>query len=118
MTFFDRIVCKSEAHCGLCRRRMGGRAWRHQVTRGALPPDFDCVRGKAWLTEVMALPGRRLGVSPMEAMARACGPLAAGYIRQLDILYRRPPEHLPCRDRVAYRMRLLAKAKWYREQMN
>jgi hypothetical protein len=44
--------CRSGAHCGTCRDRDGGRAWRASLASlYVLPPaapDFACPHGRAW----------------------------------------------------------------------
>ena len=114
--FHESLACRGHAHCLRCRQLVPGRAWRRIVLGNRGEPDFACPEGREWThTEEPKLVIRadRVPISPLEQLARTCAPVPAGYIRQLDLLYRRPPRHVACRSRRAFRERLMAKARWY-----
>ena len=50
--FRKSVACSAGTHCGTCRDRNGGRAWRASLAAiFELPPggvDFTCPHGKAW----------------------------------------------------------------------
>jgi hypothetical protein len=52
LTLEQSNTCKGRAHCGTCRNREGGRAWRESLgVAFILPagaPDFPCPYGVPW----------------------------------------------------------------------
>ena len=48
--FTDSVHCTSGAHCGTCRDREGGRAWRRQIAAafGLSSVNWLCPQDKPW----------------------------------------------------------------------
>jgi hypothetical protein len=74
------IICASRTHCGTCRDREGGRAWRaslaaHYVVPGGAA-DFACPHGVEWGTAAAPLSPDADGAIPPQPIPRDRWPLS------------------------------------------
>jgi hypothetical protein len=95
--FIDSFACQSRAHCGTCRLKVAGRAFRQNLSGGYELPngdvlDFECPFGERWATE--SIPEKEPGMGEkMKNVTQAAGRVAAAKLKGKKVRVSREERH-------------------------